>query len=77
MGMGISGGEEGARHVVLRTVESGIPAPAFLVSLGYLDAYRSVSLPDNPIQVQRDDFGAHTYERIDAKGTFHTIWEKA
>ena len=64
------------RHVVSRTAESGIPAPAFMVSLGYLDAYRSVWLPDNLIQAQRDYFGAHTYERIDAKGTFHTIWEK-
>jgi 6-phosphogluconate dehydrogenase len=27
-------------------------------------------------KAQRDYFGAHTYERIDAKGTFHTEWEK-
>ena len=64
------------RHVVARAAESGIPTPALMVSLGYLDAYRSVWLPDNLIQAQRDYFGAHTYERIDAKGTFHTIWEK-
>jgi 6-phosphogluconate dehydrogenase len=44
--------------------------------LGYLDAYRSAWLPANLIQAQRDCFGAHTYERIDAKGTFHTEWEK-
>ena len=64
------------RRVVAGAAESGIPAPAFMVSLGYLDAYRSAWLPDNLIQAQRDYFGAHTYERIDAKGTFHTIWEK-
>ena len=44
--------------------------------VSYLDAYRSAWLPANLIQAQRDYFGAHTYERIDAKGTFHTEWEK-
>jgi 6-phosphogluconate dehydrogenase len=47
-----------------------------MVSLGYLDAYRSFWQPANLIQAQRDYFGSHTYERIDAKGTFHTEWEK-
>jgi 6-phosphogluconate dehydrogenase len=47
-----------------------------MVSLGYLDAYRSAWLPANLTQAQRDYFGAHTYERTDAKGTFHTEWEK-
>jgi glucose-6-phosphate 1-dehydrogenase len=46
-----------------------------MVSLGYLDAYRGPWQPPNLIQAQRDYFGAHTYERIDAKGTFHTEWE--
>ena len=43
----------------------------------YLDAYRSAWQPANLIQAQRDYSGSHTYERIDAKGTFHTEWEKA
>ncbi len=47
-----------------------------MVSLGYLDACRSEWLPANLIQAQRDYFGSHTYERIDAKGTFHTEWLK-
>ncbi len=64
------------RQVVSQAAELGIPVPGLMVSLGYLDAYRSAWLPDNLIQAQRDYFGAHTYERIDAKGTFHTIWEK-
>ena len=51
-------------------------APGLMVSLGYLDAYCSAWLPANLIQAQRDYFGAHTYERNDAKGTFHTEWEK-
>jgi len=68
--------QECLRHVVCQAAESGLPAPGLMVSLGYLDAYRSVWLPANLIQAQRDYFGAHTYERTDAKGTFHTEWEK-
>jgi 6-phosphogluconate dehydrogenase len=68
--------EEDLRHVVCRAAELGIPAPGLMVSLGYLDAYRSAWLPANLIQAQRDYFGAHTYERNDAKGTFHTEWGK-
>ena len=69
--------QEDLRQVVCQAVESGVPIPGLMVSLGYLDAYRSAWLPANLIQAQRDYFGAHTYERIDAKGTFHTEWEKA
>ncbi|HUX21169.1 MAG TPA: NADP-dependent phosphogluconate dehydrogenase [Spirochaetia bacterium] len=68
--------QEDLRRVVCLSAESGVPAPALMVSLGYLDAYRSAWLPANLIQAQRDYFGAHTYERVDAKGTFHTEWQK-
>ncbi len=68
--------QEDLRRVVSQAAESGVPAPGLMVSLGYLDAYRSAWLPANLIQAQRDYFGAHTYERIDAKGAFHTEWEK-
>jgi 6-phosphogluconate dehydrogenase len=68
--------QECLRQVVCRAAELGVPAPGLMVSLGYLDAYRSAWLPANLIQAQRDYFGAHTYERTDAKGTFHTEWEK-
>ena len=68
--------QEDLRQVVCQAAESGVPAPGLMVSLGYLDAYRSAWLPANLIQAQRDYFGAHTYERVDAKGTFHTEWEK-
>ena len=68
--------QEDLRQVVCQAAELGVPAPGLMVSLGYLDAYRSAWLPANLIQAQRDYFGAHTYERIDAKGTFHTVWEK-
>ncbi len=67
--------QECLRQVVCQAAESGVPAPGLMVSLSYLDAYCSKWLPANLIQAQRDYFGAHTYERIDAKGTFHTEWE--
>ena len=68
--------QENLRKVVCAASESGIPAPGLMVSLAYLDGFRSAWLPANLIQAQRDYFGAHTYERIDAKGTFHSEWEK-
>ena len=64
------------RAVVKTTVDLGIPAAGLMNALAYLDAYRSARLPTNLTQAQRDFFGAHTYERIDEKGTFHTKWEE-
>jgi 6-phosphogluconate dehydrogenase len=64
------------RQVVCQAAELGVPIPGLMVSLGYLDAYRSIRLPANLIQAQRDYFGAHTYERNDVNGTFHTEWDK-
>jgi 6-phosphogluconate dehydrogenase len=63
------------RHVVQTAVGMGIPAPAFSESLAYYDSYRSARLPANLIQAQRDFFGAHTYERVDKPGIFHSSWE--
>ena len=68
--------EEKLRSIVSTAAQLGVPAPGLMTALGYLDAYRSAWLPANLIQAQRDYFGAHTYERIDAKGTFHTEWQK-
>jgi 6-phosphogluconate dehydrogenase len=68
--------QEDLRQVVCQAAQSGVPVPGLMVSLNYLDAYRSAWLPANLIQAQRDYFGAHTYERTDAKGTFHTDWAK-
>jgi 6-phosphogluconate dehydrogenase len=63
------------RHVVQTAIGMGIPVPAFSGSLAYYDSYRSERLPANLTQAQRDFFGAHTYERIDKPGIFHTDWE--
>jgi 6-phosphogluconate dehydrogenase len=64
-------------EVVCTAADLGVPTPAFSVSLAYFDAYHSAVLPANLIQAQRDYFGAHTYERKDEKGVFHTTWELA
>ncbi len=69
-------GEGDLRAIVAAAAQSGLAAPGFMTALGYLDSLRSAWLPANLVQAQRDYFGAHTYERIDAKGTFHTEWEK-
>jgi 6-phosphogluconate dehydrogenase len=74
LGQAIMVRQESLRTVVRAAAESGIAAPALMASLGYFDAYRSAWMPANLIQAQRDFFGSHTYERIDAKGVFHTQW---
>ena len=66
--------QESWRFVLKLCRDLGIPAPAFNASLDYYDAYRQPVLPANLLQAQRDYFGAHTYERIDRPGSFHTDW---
>lgn len=53
-------------------IAADVPCMAFASALNYLKAYASERLPANLIQAQRDFFGAHTYQRIDKEGTFHT-----
>ncbi|MHB8068677.1 MAG: NADP-dependent phosphogluconate dehydrogenase [Desulfobaccales bacterium] len=62
------------RAVVRTAAGLGIPAAGLMISLAYYDAFRSARLPANLIQAQRDYFGAHTYERLDLPGAFHTHW---
>jgi 6-phosphogluconate dehydrogenase len=62
------------RNVVTTAVRLGIPTPAFAAALAYYDGYRSERLPANLLQAQRDYFGAHTYQRIDREGVFHSDW---
>ena len=63
------------RRVVQAAVQAGIALPSMMASLAYFDAYRRERLPANLLQAQRDFFGAHTYQRIDREGTFHTEWD--
>ena len=62
------------RRVVVTATEQGVAIPAFSSSLSYYDGYRRERGPANLIQGLRDHFGAHTYRRVDAEGTFHTRW---
>jgi 6-phosphogluconate dehydrogenase len=67
--------QTGWRLVVSQAALLGIPAPAFGSALAYYDGYRRDTLPANLIQAQRDYFGAHTYQRIDREGVFHSEWQ--
>ncbi|MFC4107191.1 NADP-dependent phosphogluconate dehydrogenase [Micromonospora zhanjiangensis] len=62
------------RRVVADAARVGVPTPAFSSSLAYFDALRTERLPAALIQGLRDNFGAHTYRRVDADGAFHTEW---
>ncbi len=64
------------RRVIQAFSADGIPSLCFSSALSYFEAFRTARLPANLIQAQRDFFGAHTYQRIDKEGTFHTPdWE--
>ncbi|WP_223703012.1 NADP-dependent phosphogluconate dehydrogenase [Sutcliffiella deserti] len=70
----VEGYQSGLREIMTVAVQNGVPVPAFSSALAYYDSYRSATLPANLIQAQRDYFGAHTYQRTDKEGIFHTEW---
>ncbi len=63
------------RNTAAYAVSNGVSSLGIQTALGYFDAYTTESLPVNLIQAQRDYFGAHTYQRIDREGIYHTSWE--
>ena len=67
-------GQAAWRQVVSTAIEAGVPTPSFASALAYYDSSRTTRLPQNLLQAQRDYFGAHTYERVDApRGQFYHI----
>jgi 6-phosphogluconate dehydrogenase len=66
--------QQDLREVVALGALHGVAIPSFMSALSYYDAYRSARLPANLLQAQRDYFGAHTYQRVDRPGKFHTRW---
>ncbi len=64
----------GLRQVVADAAQAGIPVPCLSSTLDYIDSYRTARLPQNLLQAMRDCFGAHTYQRVDRDGAFHTEW---
>ena len=70
----VRSGVDSWRRVVAQAATAGIPTPAFSSSLAYYDGLRRDRLPAALIQGLRDNFGAHTYRRVDRDGSFHTEW---
>jgi len=70
----VNAGTPDLRRVLGTAITFGIPAPAMSAALSYIDTYRQPKLPANLIQGLRDYFGAHTYQRTDREGIFHTEW---
>ena len=66
---------ESAKKVIATAIDNEYPISALSISLNYFNAYKREILPVNLIQAQRDFFGAHTYQRKDMEGIFHTTWE--
>jgi 6-phosphogluconate dehydrogenase len=70
----VEGYQVALRQVLSVAIERGIPVPSFASAIAYFDSYRTETLPANLLQAQRDYFGAHTYQRVDKEGVFHTNW---
>jgi 6-phosphogluconate dehydrogenase len=70
----VANAQDAWRRVVATATQQGVAIPAFASSLSYYDGYRRERGPANLIQGLRDYFGAHTYRRVDAEGSFHTRW---
>lgn len=71
----LRGLDSDARDCISTGMKAWVPLPALSASVSYFDLYKSGWLPVSLIQAQRDYFGAHTYQRKDKKGTFHTEWK--
>jgi len=63
------------RQVVALAEGLHIPVLCLSSALSYMDSFARKRLPAGLTQAQRDYFGAHTYERIDRKGYYHTNWD--
>ncbi|HEV7728246.1 MAG TPA: NADP-dependent phosphogluconate dehydrogenase [Modestobacter sp.] len=68
--------QEGWRQVVAGAARHGVAAPGFASALAYYDGLRAPRSPAALIQGLRDRFGSHTYRRVDAEGSFHTLWSE-
>ena len=76
LGMKLQASQDDCRLAIKTGIDTGVPMPVAMASLAYYDGYRCGRLPANLIQAQRDYFGAHTYERNDRGGIFHTQWKQ-
>ncbi|GGE93748.1 6-phosphogluconate dehydrogenase (decarboxylating) [Chishuiella changwenlii] len=67
---------EALQEIVIFGIRKGLPTACLSSSLAYFEAFKTERLPINLVQAQRDYFGAHTYQRLDVDGTFHTQWDE-
>src|SRR5206468_9487499 len=72
----VAAAQDAWRRVIVAATEHGVPVPAFSSALAYYDGYRRARGPASLVQGLRDYFGAHTYERVDREGKFHTRWSQ-
>jgi 6-phosphogluconate dehydrogenase len=72
----VKGDHQAIKNIITTGVNAGVPLPGMMSALAYFEASCSDRLPTNLIQAQRDYFGAHTYQRIDKEGVFHTEWNE-
>jgi len=68
--------QQSLQNIVVQAAVHGYPASGLMAALNYFNGYSRNKLPVNLIQAQRDYFGAHTYERTDGPGIFHTEWKQ-
>ncbi len=66
-----------AKNIAVQAIEAGVALPSMMSALAYFEGFCSDRMPTNLIQAQRDYFGAHTYQRTDKEGVFHTEWSAA
>ncbi len=73
---GLAERQDSWRRVVGLATTAGVPVPGFSSALAYYDTVRAERLPAALVQGLRDNFGAHTYGRVDGPGSFHTLWSQ-
>ena len=71
---GLADSQAAWRRVVIKATEAGVAIPGFAAALSYYDMVRAPRVNAALTQGLRDFFGSHTYQRVDAEGTFHTLW---
>lgn len=64
----------GLRRTVAAAISLGAAVPALSAALAWYDSMRRGRGTANMIQAQRDYFGAHGFERVDATGKHHGNW---
>ena len=69
-------GREDLQRIISFALQKGLYIPVLCSVMNYVNGYTTASLETNLIQAQRDCFGAHTYERVDQAGVFHSDWLK-